>query len=323
MKYFKLSEFEKNNAKVTDTTIKYNIETLGSELLDKIREFYGKPIYVIEGYNPSSSHKGHTIGTAVDITTKSKEGNKKIFDYIKTLIFDEAYVNGDYDSIHVSYYPTNKKQVIEQTISTDGFMSDYIVCLDSGHGSNTPGKRSPDSKLLEYAYTREIKYRLAEELEKEKIVLCFDVNPEDEEPGLTTRANRVNEVYKKHGGKTIYISIHVNAAGNGQWMNARGWSIWTTKGKTESDNLAETIYKEAEKVLTPQGIQMRYDMSDGDRDFESNFTVICKAVCPCCLVENLFQDNKEDVEYLLSEKGKSSIVLLLKNGIKEYLKTKM
>ena len=30
------------------------------------------------------------------------------------------------------------------------------VLIDNGHGSNTPGKCSPDGRLKEYAYTREI-----------------------------------------------------------------------------------------------------------------------------------------------------------------------
>nr|DAD59382.1 MAG TPA: N-acetylmuramoyl-L-alanine amidase [Bacteriophage sp.] len=28
--------------------------------------------------------------------------------------------------------------------------SNYIICLDNGHGVNTPGKCSPDKKLKEY-----------------------------------------------------------------------------------------------------------------------------------------------------------------------------
>ena len=31
-----------------------------------------------------------------------------------------------------------------------------IIILDPGHGIDTPGKRSPDNRLLEYKYCREI-----------------------------------------------------------------------------------------------------------------------------------------------------------------------
>ena len=43
------------------------------------------------------------------------------------------------------------------------------VLIDNGHGSNTPGKRSPDGRLREYAYTREIASRLEMELRKNGI----------------------------------------------------------------------------------------------------------------------------------------------------------
>ena len=34
------------------------------------------------------------------------------------------------------------------------------ILLDNGHGIETPGKRSPDGRLREYAYTREIAARV-------------------------------------------------------------------------------------------------------------------------------------------------------------------
>ena len=35
-----------------------------------------------------------------------------------------------------------------------------IVIIDNGHGEDTAGKRSPDGRLREYAYAREIAKRL-------------------------------------------------------------------------------------------------------------------------------------------------------------------
>ena len=40
---------------------------------------------------------------------------------------------------------------------------------------------------------------------------------------------------------------------------------------------------------------------------------------PAVLTENLFMDNKEEVEYLLSEEGKKSIIDLHVEGIKQYI----
>ena len=320
MQYFKFSEFETSGEKIPNQDIQYNIESLVNNVLDKVRAYYGKPIYILEGYNPNSSHNGHATGIAADITTKNKNGNVDIFEYIKTLEFDELSIIGDYEGIHISSYPTNRGKVISNSTSNNNFLSQYIVCLDSGHGKDVAGKCSPDKSLLEWQWAREIKYRVAESLESQKIALCFDINPEDTEPGLTVRANRANAVYTKNNGKTIFVSIHVNAAGNGtDWLNARGWEIYTTKGLTRSDELATDIWNECNKIFTPKGLTMRKDMSDGDVDKEANFTVIYKTLCPSVLVENFFMDNKDDLKYLLSEEGKSDIVEGISNGIKVYL----
>ena len=41
--------------------------------------------------------------------------------------------------------------------------------------------------------------------------------------------------------------------------------------------------------------------------------------CAACLTENLFQDNREDVDYLLSEAGREAIITLHVEGIKAYI----
>jgi N-acetylmuramoyl-L-alanine amidase len=41
--------------------------------------------------------------------------------------------------------------------------------------------------------------------------------------------------------------------------------------------------------------------------------------CPAVLTENLFQDNEQDVEYLLSDEGKAAITQLHVDSIIEYI----
>lgn len=325
MKYFKLSEFERNNIKITDKNIEYNVNNLVNTILDKTREYYGKPIYILEGYNPNSNHMGHSIGIAAEITTKSKQGNIDIYEFIKTLHYDELSVNGDYESIHISAYPENRKQTEEEEeiIKPEKLFSDYLVCFDSGHGKDVAGKRSPDNSLLEWEWAREIKYRVIKEMEKQNIAECFDVNPEDTEPGLTVRANRANAAWENHKKKGIFVSIHINAAGNGQWMNARGWSVWTSVGQTEADILANYVWLAANEIFSPKNLTMRKEMSDGDYDYESNFTVLVKTKMPAILIENFFMDNMEDAKYLKTEEGKQDVVRAIVNGIRNYLRTKL
>lgn len=188
------------------------------------------------------------------------------------------------------------------------------VLIDNGHGSNTPGKRSPDSRLREYAYTREIAERLVMELRKNGIDAERIVKEEIDVP-LAERCRRANE-YK--ASEAVLVSIHCNAAGNGSdWMSARGWEAWTSVGKTKADKLATCLYENAEHCLP--GMKIRKDMTDGDQDKENGFYILKHTKCPAVLTENLFQDNKEDVEFLLSEEGKLAIVNLHVWGIMKYL----
>ena len=192
------------------------------------------------------------------------------------------------------------------------------ILIDNGHGENTPGKRSPDGVLREYAYTREIADCIVRELAKrgydaERIV------KENLDVPLAERARRANELCGKLGtSNVILVSIHCNAAGSGsEWMKARGWSAYTTKGQTKADDLANCLYAAAESVFVGQKI--RKDMSDGDPDWEENFYILQKTKCPAVLTENFFQDNKEDVEFLFSSEGKQQIVKVHVDGIIKYI----
>lgn len=192
------------------------------------------------------------------------------------------------------------------------------ILLDNGHGENTPGKRSPDGTFREYAYTREI----AEAVERELRLKGYDVERivhETVDVPLAERARRVNEVCARYGANNVLlVSIHCNAAGDGsKWMNARGWSAYTTKGVTKADELANRMYDAAACFITGQKI--RRDNSDGDPDWEENFYILSKTKCPAVLTENFFQDNKEDVAYLTSTDGKQNIVSTHVEGIIQYI----
>lgn len=193
-------------------------------------------------------------------------------------------------------------------------MKKLKVLIDNGHGINTPGKRSPDGSLREYAYTREIAIRVEEELKKYGVE-AIRIVPEEEDILLGERRTRAN-LYKAN--ETILVSIHCNAAGNGtNWMPARGWEAWTSPGETKADELATCLYEAAIEQLPD--MKIRRDTTDGDPDKESNFYILKHTKCPSVLTENLFQDNKEDVEFLLSEKGKRAITSIHVNGILKYL----
>ena len=118
------------------------------------------------------------------------------------------------------------------------------ILLDNGHGFDTPGKRSPDGHFREYAYNRYLAFLIHERLTAIGLDVLFLV-PEREDISLKERCRRVNKICQQIGkDQVILISIHVNAAGNGQnWLDARGWSCFTTRGKTKADALATACTK--------------------------------------------------------------------------------
>lgn len=200
-----------------------------------------------------------------------------------------------------------------------------FVILDNGHGENTAGKRSPDGRLREYKYCREIVAVLAKELRKLGMGVHILV-PETTDISLSERVKRANKIHAeqhKLGNLVVLISVHCNAAGNGEWKNARGWSGWTSIGQTGADELATCLYDAAHEVLDPKKIKIRSDKQDGDEDWESNFTIIYKSSMPAVLTENFFQDNKQDVDYLLSDEGREDVVRIHVEGLKKYAQRKL
>lgn len=210
----------------------------------------------------------------------------------------------------------NKTTIVKET----GY-NGKVILLDNGHASTTPGKRSPimedGSQLLEYEFNRDIVNRIAKRLDKIGIKYHILVPEIDNDISLSNRANRANKYCKEYGtDNCIFISVHANAAGNGEWMKARGWSVWTTKGETKADKIATVFYEEAAEMLPYYGMSVRSDMSDGDPDFEANFTVLYKTLCPAILTENLFMDNKIDARFLMTNIGRTVISDIHVNAIK-------
>ena len=192
------------------------------------------------------------------------------------------------------------------------------IFIDNGHGLMTAGKRSPDGQFREPFYNREIARRVVSDL-KDRGLDAELLVPEDDDISLAERVRRVNAACFLLGKQNvILVSIHVNAAGIGsKWLNATGWSVYTCKGQTESDKLAECLCQAAIKNFP--GRRIRTDISDGDLDWEEGFYILRKSLCPAVLTENFFMDSRDDLEYLHSRAGKQAVVDTHVEGIVEYL----
>ena len=110
-KHFKLKEFEKSQMayrlgidnRVTDKTIFNNLKNLSEEILEPIRNHFGKPFTPNSGYRclelnrklGSRDTSQHTLGQAVDIELPGID-NEELLYYIKEKL--------DYDQIILEYY---------------------------------------------------------------------------------------------------------------------------------------------------------------------------------------------------------------------------
>ena len=204
-----------------------------------------------------------------------------------------------------------------------------IIILGTAHLATTPGKRSPDGKFREYAFSREIVTMLKAKLQAfgyEVFVDYMATEPNaymkatsaktEQSRELIYRVKQVNDLCKKYGSKNcLYVSIHVNAAkSDGKWHDASGFTVFVSKNASDnSKRLAKLFTSLAlERELTGNRSIPR------DKFWSANLYVLKNTYCPAVLTENFFQDNKKDVEFLMSDEGHNEIVKLHLDAIQKY-----
>lgn len=132
MKYFTIQELtasatakRKGIDNTPDAKATAALQALVSNVLDPLREAWGKPIVVTSGYRSAKLNRAvggaaksqHCNGEAADIRTLSDRRweNRQLFDTILRLglPFDQLIDEYDYDWVHVSYrHNANRRQVL-------------------------------------------------------------------------------------------------------------------------------------------------------------------------------------------------------------------
>ena len=177
-------------------------------------------------------------------------------------------------------------------------MKKLLIILDPAHGEETPGKRSPDGQHREYKWSRERIAALIPRLQK----LGYQVeltNTTTLEVGLSNRKNTASEIARRNPSLVPFlISIHNDAmTADGSWQNkATGISVFTSKGRTTSDILADYFIQNIGNFIPEVKVRLN-SQPYLEKDFEQNFTVLMGAYS-AILIECMFQDNKDDVAKL-------------------------
>jgi hypothetical protein len=131
MRYFTIKEFsasavakKRGISNIPSEECVNNIGALVCNVLDPLREAYGKPITVNSGYRSmelnravgGSETSDHLSGRAADITAGDNEENRELFELILSLDlpFDQLIDESDFCWIHVSFRESgNRRQILK------------------------------------------------------------------------------------------------------------------------------------------------------------------------------------------------------------------
>lgn len=218
----------------------------------------------------------------------------------------------------VTLYIFTALSAVAQTADTPLLYPLPVILIDNGHGEQTAGKRSPDGILREYAYTRQVAAEVVAELRQQGYNAQL-LTPEKSDISLGERCRRVNRVCNRVGKKNaLLVSVHLNAAGMGdKWASATGWAAFTSRGRTQADILADSLYAAARRAFPDK--RLIADRRDGDSDLEAGFYILRHTLCAAVLTENFFQDSRFDCDFLMSGEGFAAVVRAHVEGIIAYV----
>lgn len=200
--------------------------------------------------------------------------------------------------------------------------SKYQYIIDAGHGGMKNGKyTTAPAKMFTFPdgytiYEGVINRKIAGKLITMLLgvgVRFKTVYDHEADTALSARVEHADVIYARDKS-SMFLSIHSNAGGGS------GFEIWTSKGQTKSDKIAN-VFAEVYKKHFPNR-PFREDRADGDADKEEDFYVLRKTDAPAVLFENLFMDNRKEAEYLNSDIGQEAIARCIFEGIQRIEKLK-
>ena len=216
------------------------------------------------------------------------------------------------------------------------------VCIDYGHGEDTPGKRyrftdHDDFECREYMTNRITAARLIKlllesgrrvyDIVADKEWKLEDVQAADwcwhkleqSDVGLSARVAVANK-----RPSWLVVSTHSNAIGYqnvGESLSARGACFYTSPGQTASDEVSEALHWAFVKAFEGEPVHVRRgEMKDGDHDYEANFFILRKTRGSAVLGEVLFFVNYEDARYLMSAHGQAVIAQAYYDGVAPFVR---
>ncbi len=189
------------------------------------------------------------------------------------------------------------------------------VCLDPGHGAETPGKCSPDKTYYEHEFNLDLANRMKPILERHGVEVALTRTDEHCPTGKSDTADLNYRVKLANAidGLDLFVSIHTNAAGNDGWYGAKGLScITSAAGDTAERNKAANAIlarmKEAGIIL--RSTPLAHDIT---------LIVLRKTSAPAVLIEHGFHTSREETELLKTSAYRDRLAVAECRGILDYL----
>jgi len=160
------------------------------------------------------------------------------------------------------------------------------IMIDAGHGYETIGKQTPDG-MKEYAFNRSVADYLKNYLKGYEDTYIYFAHSDQVDVPLIERTNKAKAL-----SVDLYISIHANAAGPGDWHPACGIETYIYSSKpTKALALAQRIQIDLVSVtgLKNRGIKT------------ADFHILRYTKCPSILIECGFMTNRREATLLKSE----------------------
>lgn len=187
------------------------------------------------------------------------------------------------------------------------------VCLDPGHGVESPGKCSPDGSYYEHEFALDMGRRIKAHLERCGVDVVMTRTGEHCPTGKADNADLAKRAaISNQAGADLFVSLHSNAAGNGGWYDARGLMVYTSAGPetAERNRAARAILARMREA----GITLH-----AEAPAHELYAVLAKTTAPACLIEFGFHTNKEDVALLKSAAYRDKLAFAAAKGVCDFL----
>ena len=187
------------------------------------------------------------------------------------------------------------------------------VCLDPGHGVESPGKCSPDKSYYEHEFALDMARRIQAHLKRCGVRVVLTRTDEHCPTGKADTNDLLKRVaISDAAGADLFVSLHSNASGN-EWSSASGLMIYTSAGpETASRNVAA---KAVLSRMTAAGVELRGSPLVHDIEL----VVTRKTAAPALLIEYGFHTSRMEVERLKKSSYRAKLAEATVKGVCDFL----